>query len=216
MVKAVVERCAHEMEAVGFAPIKDKFSRIRWRVTCDGCGATRDHDWGISPQYKQGLATLTREGWRAEFKKFTCKACISKEKTVKHQTPPVQMSPALGELRSPLVPSVAPTPIGPDPKIARKIYGLLDDHFDEKTRRYKSPWSDEKIAAAADTALALVVRIRREAYGELAEDPVLATLRDDFELLRMELQDEIGKLKNKYDEQITQLQARLFKATGVK
>lgn len=73
-----------------------------------------------------------------------------------------------------------------NPKIARKVYALLDDHFNEETKLYRSGWSDAKIAAEIQTSVEVVSRIREEAYGKLAQDPALQALRDDIELARME------------------------------
>ena len=102
----------------------------------------------------------------------------------------------ISQKRPPICPTCAQenhvmskNPVGPDPKIARRVYGLLDDHFNEEARVYRPGWNDKKIAEAADTSFDLVVDIRRKAYGELAEDPVIQIIRDDIELIRMEMQD---------------------------
>ena len=80
------------------------------------------------------------------------------------------------------------TPVvnAPDPKIAKRIYRKLDEVFDEDKRRFATGWTDEKIAKEIGTSPELVTRIRREAYGELAEDPAIVTLRDDIIMATME------------------------------
>lgn len=87
----------------------------------------------------------------------------------------------------------AETAIGPDPKIARLIYASLDEHFDEVRRLYRSGWSDERIAKEIETSPVIVSRIRAAAYGELAEDPKITALRDDLELIRMEVEENVAK-----------------------
>ena len=94
-----------------------------------------------------------------------------------------------------------PMSVGPDPKIGRKIYGLLDSHFDDLNRTYRRGWDDTRIATEADTSVDLVTRIRREAYGELAEDPRIQVLKDDLELLRME----VTEAQNASTEKLTAL-----------
>jgi hypothetical protein len=85
----------------------------------------------------------------------------------------------------------APAPqIGPDPKIARRIYAALDEHFDEDRKLYRTGWADAKVAETLDVSIDLVTRIRREAYGELAEPPEIQGFRDDLELLRMQVVDD--------------------------
>jgi len=97
--------------------------------------------------------------------------------------------------------------LGPDPKLARKIYAALDDHFDDVKKRFAPGWDDQRIAKELDVSPELVIRIRREAYGELAEDPAISVLRDDVELLKMELADASDKLGKEYAGKLDDLRA---------
>lgn len=83
---------------------------------------------------------------------------------------------------------------GPSAKISRKVFSLLDEHFDEGARLYHPGWSDDEIAKEACCAPGVVERLRREAFGPLAEDPKLKALRDDFDLLQIEVFDATEKL----------------------
>lgn len=176
--------------------------RSRWSTTCDKC---KRHDvLHLAENVPANvLANKFRlRGWTMTKNRApVCKQCTKEHRMNK----PVQ--------------------IGPDPKIARKIYALLDEHFDDHKRLYRGAWSDEAVAKKLDVSVEVVISIRRAAYGELSEDPKVQRLRDDIELLRMELDEELAKLKidhlriegllrTKIDELELQLPARNKKAAG--
>lgn len=92
-----------------------------------------------------------------------------------------------------------------NPKIARAVFAALEDHFDVGKRLYRGSYTDEMIAKETGAALDYVMRMRKEAYGELAEDPVVTKLREDMERLKAKVRDEFSTL---YDEVIA-LEARL-------
>ena len=79
--------------------------------------------------------------------------------------------------------------LGPDPKLERKIYAALDDHFDEVKRLYKGNATDATIAKDIGTSETIVARIRTEAYGELAEDPAIQSVRDQLEVMKLEISE---------------------------
>jgi len=101
------------------------------------------------------------------------------------------------------------TMIKADPKIARRIYAMLDERFIDDKRIYQPGWSDEKVATTLGVSVEIVMNIRRTAYGELAEDPKVTQLRDDIELLRMEFSDEIAAISKKYYERLSALENAL-------
>jgi hypothetical protein len=79
--------------------------------------------------------------------------------------------------------STAPPPpvIGPNPKIARPVITLLNEHFDTDTRLYHPGWSDERIAKEANAAIAFVIYNREEGgYGKLAEEPETTKMRNEI------------------------------------
>jgi hypothetical protein len=157
------------------------YNQLRWIVTC-GCGkvSTIGEQQDVNPN---ALVTRMRNrDWSMSQKHAPiCPDCL-KEKRVNTKTT-----------------------VGPDPKIARKVYALLDDHFDETKRLYRAGWNDKKVAEAADTSLDLVVDTRRRAYGELAEDPILQVVRDDLELLRME----VAELTKRYNTDVATVLERI-------
>lgn len=153
----------------------------RWRVEC-GCGTSVLKGWQPNSSPDLMVRNMRRQGWIIDWGRTpVCPACQQQQKE-QQRTMTTNKTASLG----------------PDPKIARRIYALLDDHFDEPRRVYKAGWSDERIAKEIDTSVQIVERIRREAYGELAEDPVVTALREDIELLRMETEENqktlLGKL----------------------
>ena len=138
-----------------------------WVIQC-ACGKQETRGWPIDMPSDAMVKKFTQQGWRMSVKhQPVCNDCQKKERKV---SKPVQVA-------------------GPDPKIARRIYAALDDHFDEAKRLYRAGWDDAKVAETLDVSLECVSRIRREAYGEIAEAPEIQGFRDELALLRMEMED---------------------------
>ena len=173
----------------GFAKVKgprDHQHSVRWQIVCSACDHVETKGWGPRTSPEIMVRNFRRAGW-----------------TVGRGIRP--LCPSCGSNRE--AKEVKDTPlVGPSPKIARRVFGLLDDHFDEQTRRYRPGYSDERVAKEANTAIELVMRLRREAYGELAEDPKLTELRDDIELLRLEMADAVKPLHARLDELVRRVE----------
>ena len=141
----------------------------RFQLVCGDCGKTELKGWPVDIDPNGAVANARRQGWTLRRGHDPlCSAC-----STPRRDDPMTKTPA----------------IGPDPKIARKVFALLDEHFDEHTRLYRDGYTDKRIADEVGTSEELVARTRSAAYGELAEDPVISGLRDDVQLLRMELDD---------------------------
>jgi hypothetical protein len=84
--------------------------------------------------------------------------------------------------------------LAPSPKLQRTVYALLDTVFDEEARRYKQGYSDAQVAKDCGTSEAVVAYLRHDAFGELAEDPRIAGLRDDVLQLTQLLQETMQRL----------------------
>lgn len=82
----------------------------------------------------------------------------------------------------------------PTPKISHAVFQALDDKFDPQKRLYRLGYTDARIAGECNTSEEVVAFLRRETFGELAEDPRLSSLRDDIELYRMEAADFAQKM----------------------
>jgi hypothetical protein len=72
-------------------------------------------------------------------------------------------------------------------KITHTIFQLLDSVFDATKRLYRSGYSDEVVAKDCGTTVEIVAKLRREVYGELAEDPRITTISDDVKLFEMQV-----------------------------
>jgi len=181
----IAGRVAAELEPYGVTYHR-QYGRTGWCATC-ACGATERVSGTPVLQPSFTIRKFEHRGWSLRARTTpVCPACHTKETPVNK---PVQ--------------------IGPDPKIARKIYALLDEHFDDQKRMYRNGCSDEVVAKTLDVSLEIVKNIRVAAYGELAEDPRYAKLRDDIELLRMEFAEEHAKLYARFEGQLTALEAQI-------
>lgn len=162
----------------------------RWACKCAKCDTERVWGWepGTSPEFM--IQNSARNGWSHDKRGPICDKCNDAEKQEKK------------------VSKIEPM----NPKLQRKVFALLDDHFDEDKRLYRSGWSDKKIAEAADTSEQFVISLRKGAYGELAEDPAITALRGEIAALSQEAKtvaDELMDRMGKIEEKITQLHSRL-------
>ena len=105
---------------------------------------------------------------------------------------------------------VAPQ-IGPDPKIARKIFACLDEVFDDSKRLYRDGETDDAVAKKLGVSLEIVTNIRRTAYGELAENPAISKLGEDVAMLRLEMEDAIETTRKTFLDKFNHLDAELAK-----
>lgn len=186
-----------EAEAAEFGFYKISANHgVRWAIACS-CGTTPTFGWRGNTSPELMVKNMRQKGWRIVRRKPpVCDACQQRE-------PDMQKTPA-----APPVNQVAA-------KIARSIYAKLDEVFDEARRMYVGGWTDERVAKELDTSPDLIARIRREAYGELAEDPKITALRDDIELAKMAADDEIKKLSAAVMAKLSELEQRVNAARGV-
>ena len=75
----------------------------------------------------------------------------------------------------------------PSPKIMRAVFEGLAAYFNEKAHLYTGGYSDLKLAKEIGTSEDFVARLRRESYGELAEDPMITSLRNAINTLDMKM-----------------------------
>jgi hypothetical protein len=160
------DRLVNDAEKLGFFRRSTGANHtLKWTARCSRCDTTEHLALPLASPAAAIAKKCTAHGWRLnKDNNHVCPKCVAHEKENK----------------------VSKMIVGPDPKIARKIFAALDDHFDEPKRLYTPGYSDERIAKELDVSLDVVLSLRRGAYGELAEDPMTQMLRDDLELLRME------------------------------
>jgi hypothetical protein len=191
--------CAHH----GLRETLDGQGRRRWALTCGHCGKEADVFRSDVRHAQQILGHFTRAGWllARRTSPYCSKECSKAEKTMSspnNTKPPAASVPA----------------IGPNPIIMRRVITLLNDQFDMQTRLYRESYSDERVAKEAETSPDYVITLRRSAYGELAEDPMISRARDDIVALKALLEQEIVKLRGTFDAQIKELDYKLARIIG--
>lgn len=164
----------------------------RWTSKCTCCGTERTWNWGPNYATISMIQGAEAAGWSHGKREFLCEPCAEKAQ----------------QARRKMTTKVEPM----NPKLQRKVFALLDDHFDEDKRLYRSGWSDKKIAEEAQTSEQFVQTLRKGAYGELAEDPAVTALRAEINALTDEakaLEDMLLDQLSKIEQKITQLHSRL-------
>lgn len=170
--------------------------RVMWQIACSVCGKEERHGWDVRTSPALMVKNMRKANWIVS-KSPVCPDCRSKK------MPKDLMNEASA---SAMVAGV----IVPATKLMVEIIHKLDDVFDRERRLYAPGWSDEKVGAAIGASPEVVTRFRRDAYGELAEDPTITALRADIEALRAVVDDEIAKLTDR----LAKLQSGHNKAAG--
>lgn len=171
----------------GFYRSRDLVTHIgRWATKCETCGAERIWNIGDNAPIEALRQFRTKAGWQVHKGKCTCPTCVNEAKMSK-----IANAPTANNNSAALETSM---------KLQRKVYTMLDEHFDEDKRLYRDGWSDKKIADAVGTAPVYVETVRRAAYGELAEDPILTALKKDIGSLGQRIADTQEELLKKFDE----------------
>jgi rhamnose utilization protein RhaD (predicted bifunctional aldolase and dehydrogenase) len=167
----------------------DKIS-TRWALKCEGCGAVRTWGWGPKTSPELMVKNARKAEWTIDSRHGPmCQDCRRKDRKMAQ----------IAKLPDPATAA----------KIARRVYAKLEEVFDESSRVYRGGWTDEKVAGECDTAPDHVTRLRRDAFGELAENPVITSLREDIELARMFAEEAINKVSADAREKIADLERRL-------
>lgn len=78
----------------------------------------------------------------------------------------------------PPIPVASPTL---SPALMRRVFGMLEEHFDGVSGQYAAGWSDRKISETANVPMVHVSRIREEAFGPIKADPELQAIRAEQE-----------------------------------
>jgi hypothetical protein len=198
MLRGGLEAIEGQAAEFGFEKVRLPGTRtVRWRMRC-GCGFEVLHGWQAKTSAELMVRNMRRQGWEVEHRRTpVCPKCrkLYGKDAFKAEEEDMSRHAAAAQL-------------GPDPKIARRIYAKLEDVFNDQTRLYSSGWSDEKVGVELDVSPELVTRLRREAFGELAEDPVIGSLRDDITLTKMELDERVSGLKAEFEKKLTDLATR--------
>jgi hypothetical protein len=173
-----VERLDAEIARFGLVKFRSERGQLRWRLKCAGCGITTEVHRPDLNRAEELISHFTKKDW-----------VLAKDTPPYHSTPCYRAAIATkkSENAMPKAPERPPPAaiLGPqpDPKVLRRLFTLLTQHFDEENGRYAQGWNDELIAKEANALLDFVVKYRRESFSELAEHPDLVKLREDIKTL---------------------------------
>lgn len=151
-------------------------------VLCSSCQTTREFDRRLPASKVR--TDIERNGWSVDkkWKTARCPGCADK----------------VGPSPVPAVPVIA-RGAGPDPKIMRLVFSLLEEHYDPETHQYDTGWTDERIAKDADCSVAFVAETREQGFGPL-EDPRIADLRGLIAETRLSIDKARAAAKTEADE----------------
>lgn len=195
-MNGVVQTMRDEATALGFYPKRISTGgpgrpAKRWACKCSVCSSEATFGWSSYIPPDMMAKNAQQAGWGYRHKKLVCPTCISAEKD---------------ERMSNKIDTVA------NPKLQRKVFNLLDEHFNEETRLYDAGWSDKKVAEAAQTSEQYVISLRKGAYADLAEDPAITALRGevaDLENKSKTLTDALMTTVDEIEKKIAALNTRL-------
>jgi hypothetical protein len=179
-------------------------------ATCCRCGGTESISFPFDGNNPERVSkTFVRRGWQFDgFHKnrCVCPKCLAskapndpdeliRKREARMAVTPMPPRPAA----APQTASDDATKAVRDPTVRemRQIMGLLESHFDDKGGLYTKGWNDRRVAEEANLPMAMVSKVRREAFGELKVDTEIEVLRAEarelFERL-VTLDGKINKL----------------------
>jgi hypothetical protein len=211
---------------------------VVWQIHCSKCPREFSAYWGVRTSPALMVKNMRRRGWDIGLgERPLCPDCAhpKRDYTPPVKPPPngaeryVQPETAIvaalkkaveqkqPAMIAPLVPRAnkekpmteTKAPPTPSPKISHAVFGLLDDTFDAEKRQYKNSYSDARVAQECGTTEEVVVWLRRETFGELAEDPIITTLKEEIELMRMEVAENVAALTRTFSPRLDQLANRV-------
>jgi hypothetical protein len=213
-----------EAEAASYGVVRttDKTGRTRYEIMCGFC-SKRDSMFHSSINHIEQIMThFTKRNWIFNYHEspLCSTQCMrsakqakrderkEEEMTNKHHITEATITG--GHSVTVVPPVVASKIIESNAKISRRVITLLNEHFDTDKRLYSLGWSDERIRQEADASLDFVIKTRRDAYAELAENPEVSNLREDIKALEDLMSQSHSELTKKLDE----LKARMDRLIG--
>lgn len=183
-----------EAEKFGITLTNIAPSTGRWSCKCVACGDEHITRFKPMTDIARVKAAIEQEGWAFPRNKPVCPTCIAAAKKAR------QMSNVTTKIET------------ANPKLQRKVFALLDDHFNEMTGFYEAGWSDKKVAETAQTSEQYVANLRNGAYRALAEDPAITAIRNeisDLENRSKALTDALMTTVDEIEKKIAALNVRL-------
>lgn len=87
----------------------------------------------------------------------------------------------------------------------RKVFALLEDHFDGDAGNYRSDWSDDKIAKETGISKDAVKGYRINAFGKIKPPSEFAALKQELQ----ELETFALQTENEIKQKVKEMRARL-------
>lgn len=136
-----------------------------WVITC-GCGHKLVKGWKNNMPPDQMVKWLNQQGWAiAQHETPTCPTCKQEQTQMNRmKTKPEE-------------------DVNLDARTVRRLFAAIEAVFDEATLRYREGHSDATVARDMGLPLTTVIEVRKEAFGELAEDPELTEIRSEAQAL---------------------------------
>lgn len=91
----------------------------------------------------------------------------------------------------------------------KKLYDILDAHFDVEKGAYEEGWDDKAVAVATELSESYVVKVREEVYGPLKMNPELVALGSEIELMRKTIEREAREMRDLVEANISSMIEKL-------
>lgn len=168
---------------------------LQAQLHCGSCQRTEPLNIRPDMPPSEVLRKFRQKNWRtddSDRRRCLCPDCKHIRKPTKPD--PILKGPSMNKaLHQPE--TIIPTPEMP---MVRKIFGIIDGHFDEEKGCYLGDWSDKKVADLIGVGYAVVAKVREDSGLKIKGNPALIALRNDFETWRsmgQEINDRLTKLE---------------------
>jgi hypothetical protein len=161
-------------------------------LSCKGCTASKRWPLAIAPAPARVWAE--RQGWQIDkkWREALCPTCAAAKKEQ--------------ESKEAMTANAK--------KGTRRVWALLEEHYNEDTKCYDPEWSDERISNESGLSIEVVATTRAEHFGPI-EDPRITELRAEVEAqaaalqaARAELESLVRAEPDKLDKAIADLARR--------
>lgn len=164
----------------GSLPYTVHFSETGYRAIAEcGCGRTTEIGMRFRFPPEKVVQKIERRGWeRVGQTEWRCPACIAERRNMRK-----------GETMAKPAELKAPSLTVPNAAAQRKVFQLLEDHFDDAKGQYQVGWSDAKIGEETGLSEHYVAVVRREAFGEIKPPAELVGFKTEIEAVEQMVKD---------------------------
>lgn len=165
------------------------------------CGAKEEITWNSTNNPEAIKHAFEAHGW--EFDPWRrgrclCPTCVNARRARRTNTNELIEKKGVTMIGERVTAAVVPT-VASDKAVAdvreptisemRKIISMLEGKFDDVARIYIKGWTDRRVAEELQLPMAMITKVRREAFGELKVADDIQELRDDFNKLLQQMSD---------------------------